>query len=95
MRIFGIALCKPSSGELTASAVMAAGLWIAVAGLAKASGHPLDAGDAGALLIVIAWGAIGTRLGLRFDGSVRHVLAHVAVSALLLGLYEAALALAA
>ncbi len=93
MQLLGIALRKPSFGEITAAAVMALGLWIAAAGIARASGHPLDTADAGALLIVIAWAAIGTRLGLRLDHGPRHVAAHVAISAVLIGAYQGALAL--
>ena len=92
MKLLGIALRKPSFAEITAAAVMAIGAWIAIAGLAKASGHPLDSVDAGALLVVIAWATIGTRCGLRFDHGPRHVAAHVAVSAVLLGAYQGALA---
>ena len=93
MQLFGIALRKPSSGELTASAVMAVGCWMAIAGLARASGHPLAPDDAGALLIVIGWGSIGARLGFCFDRGPRPIAAHVAVAALLLGLYQGALAI--
>jgi hypothetical protein len=93
MELFGIVLRKPSSGELTAAAVMAVGCWLALAGLARASGHPLDAEDAGALLVVIGWGSVGARLGLRFDRGPRHIAAHVAIAALLLGLYQGALAI--
>ncbi len=93
MKLLGIVLCKPSFGELTAAAVMALGSWIAIAGLAKASGHPFDSIEAGALLIVIAWAAIGTRLGLRLDHGPRHVAAHLAITGVLLGTYQSALAL--
>jgi hypothetical protein len=95
MTLLGIVLRKPSFGEITAAAVMALGAWIAVAGLARASGHPLDSADAGALLVVIAWAAIGTRFGVRLDQGPRHLAAHLAVSALLLGAYQGALALGA
>ena len=93
MQLFGIALRKPSSGELTAAAVMAVGCWLAIAGLARASGHPLDSSDAGALLVVVAWSSIGARVGLRFDHGPRHIVLHLAVAALLLGLYQGALAI--
>ena len=92
MNLLGISLRKPSFVEFTAAAVMALGAWIAVAGLARASGHPLDSVDAGALLIVIAWASIGARCGLRLDHGPRHVAAHVVVSAVLLGTYQGALA---
>ncbi len=93
MKLLGITLRKPTFSEFTASAIMAVGCWIAVAGIAKASGHALDAREAGALLIVIAWGAVGTRFGLRFDGGPRHAAAHFAVSAVLIGIYQGTLAL--
>jgi hypothetical protein len=93
MQLFGIVLRRPSSGELTVAAVMAVGCWLAIAGLARASGHPLAAADAGALLVVVAWGCIGARCGLRFDRGPRHIAAHLAVGGLLLGLYQGALAI--
>jgi hypothetical protein len=95
MTLFGIELRKPSCNELTAAAVMAVGLWLAAVGLARASGHALEAGDAGALLVMSAWGCIGTRLGVRLDLGGRHFAAHVGVAAILLGLYQAAFTLAA
>jgi hypothetical protein len=95
MKFLGIALRKPSFSELTGAAVMAVGCWVLAAGLAKASGHPLDSADAGSLLIVIFWAAIGTRLGLRLDHGPRHLAAHLAIAGLLLGTYQGALALGA
>ena len=93
MKLFGIALLKPSFGELTAAAVMGIGCWIAVVGIAKASGHPLAAIDAGALLVVAVWATIGVRLGLRFDQGPRHIAAYGLVGSVLLGLYQGALAI--
>ncbi len=95
MTFFGIALRKPSFGEITAAAVMALGCWLLAAGLAKAGGYPLDRTDAGSLLIVIVWAAMGTRLGLRLDHGPRHLAAHLAIAAFLLGTYQGALALGA
>ena len=95
MKLFGIELRRPSFNEFTAATVMAVGLWIAAIGLAHASDHGLDAGDAGALLVVSLWGCVGARLGLRLSQGGRHLVANVGVSALLLGLYQGALALAA
>ena len=94
MQILGIDLRKPSFGELTAAAVMACGCWLAVAGIAHASGHPLSPRDAGALLAVIAWGTVSARLGVRVDGGARHAIAHAAIGAVLLGCYEGAMAMA-
>ncbi len=95
MTFFGIALRKPSFNEVTAATVMAVGLWVAVVGIAHASGHGLDPIDAGALLVVSLWGCVGARLGLRLGQGGRHLAANVGVSALLLGLYQGAIALVA
>ena len=94
MHILGIDFRQPSFGELTAAAVMACGCWLAATGIANVSGHPLSSRDAGALLAVIGWGAVSARLGVRLDKGGRHAIAHVTVSALLLGCYEAAMAAA-
>ena len=48
MTLFGIQLRKPSFNEITAATVMAVGIWVAVIGLAKATGQALQASDAGA-----------------------------------------------
>jgi hypothetical protein len=95
MKVLGIALRRPAFNELTAAAVMAAGLWL----LALAGAHtlrmPLDRADAGALLLMIAWGCLSVRFGLRMDLGQRHLAANVAGAALLMGLYQGALTLAA
>ena len=62
MTFFGIELRRPSFNEITAATVMAIGLWVAAVGVAHASGHGLEAGDAGALLVVSLWGCVGARL---------------------------------
>jgi len=90
MNLFGIALRKPSFNEVTAAAVMATGLWMVFAGAMRIAGHPLGTVDAGAALIVSLWACVGARLGIRIDHGTRHLLASVAGSALLLGLYEGA-----
>jgi len=94
MTFFGIALRRPSFNEVTAATVMAVGLWVAVIGLAKFSGHALQAHDAGAVLVVAVWGCIGVRLGFGVGQGGRHLAAHLGVSAVLLGLYQGALVLA-
>ena len=90
MKLLGIDLRKPAFGELTAAAVMAAGLWLAVVGAAYASGHPLERADAGALLVVTGWACFGARLGLRIDAGTRHAIANVAIAAALLVTYQGA-----
>jgi hypothetical protein len=94
MTFFGIELRKPSFNEVTAATVMAVGLWVAVIGIAHVVGQPLDARDAGALLVVAVWGCVGVRLGVGVAKGGRHLAAHVGVSAMLLGLYQGALVLA-
>jgi hypothetical protein len=94
MTFFGIELRRPSFNEVTAATVMAVGLWVAVIGLARVSGHALQARDAGALLVVSVWGCVGVRVGVSFGKGGRHLAAHVGVSAVLLALYQGALVLA-
>ncbi len=90
MTLFGITTRIPSFAEFTASAVMALGLWLAcIAVLWRLNGAP-TAFEAGGLLLVLAWGCIGARLGIRPDRGSRHLLANFAVSAVLLGLYAGA-----
>ena len=95
MTVFGITLRKPSFNEVTAATVMAVGLWVAAVGIAHASGHELAPVDAGALLVVSVWGCVGARVGLRLGQGGRHLAANVGVSALLLGLYQGAIAFVA
>ena len=95
MTFFGIQLRRPSFNEITAATVMAVGLWVAVVGLAQATGHGLAARDAGALLVVAIWACVGTRLGLKVGDGGRHLAANVGVSAVLLAVYQGALVLAA
>lgn len=90
MKILGISLRKPTFGELTATAVLAAGLWIAGVGIARAAGLDLGRAEAGALLVVVAWGCVAARLGLHIDASRRHAIANLVVGAGLLGVYQAA-----
>lgn len=95
MKLLGIEIRKPSYHEFTAATVMAVGLWVAAIGCAYASGRALDAVEAGALLMMCAWGCIAARIGLDMGRNSRHVIVHVGVSALLLGFYQGALALVA
>lgn len=87
MQIFGIPTRLPSLLEVTAASVMALGVWLGAVALLFRLDHAPTAFDAGALLVVLAWGCIGVRLGFRLDRGMRHVLANFAISALLLGLY--------
>lgn len=87
MNFFGITIRLPSFGEITAASVMALGLWLAAIALMVRFGSPLETADAGALLLVIEWACVAARLGIRPDRGTRHLLANVAVSAVLLGGY--------
>ena len=87
--LFGIDLRRPTLNEFTAASVLALGLWLLVLGLAYRFGAGLQAFDAGALLLVVEWGCVAARAGVRPDRGARHVLANLAVSALLVGVYAA------
>ena len=93
MKILGIELSKPSFNEVTASAVMAAGLWLACIALWRVSEHPMDRIDAGAALLVIFWGCVGVRLGIRLDKGPRHLAANLICGAAILLIYHAVMAL--
>lgn len=90
MKLFGIPTRKPSFAEFTAASLMALGLWLAGIALIWRLHRAPTAFEAGALLLVLAWGCIGARVGIRPDRGARHVLANFAVSAVLLGLYAGA-----
>lgn len=94
MNLLGIPLRKPSSGEITAAAVMATGVWLAAVGLLRVLNVPFDRMDAGALLVVLLWGCISARLGIRIGLGNRHLVANLAVCAGLLAVYQGAWALA-
>lgn len=87
MNIFGIPTRRPSFSEVTAASLMALGVWLGAVALLFRLDHAPTAFDAGALLVVLAWGCIGVRLGIRPDRGSRHVMANLAVSAVLLGFY--------
>ena len=88
MKILGIELSKPSFNEVTASAVMAAGLWLTCVALFKVSEQPMDRIEAGAALLVIFWGCVGVRMGIRFDRGMRHVAANVLGGGVILAVYH-------
>jgi hypothetical protein len=92
MKILGVDLRKPSFIEITASAVLAAGLWMAIVAVWRSVGGPLDRIEAGALLLVVFWGCICVRVGIRVDRGPRHLVLNLASCALLLAAYQAAIA---
>ena len=65
MNLLGIPLRRPTFGELTAAAVMATGVWLAALGLTRVLHLPMDRIEAGALLLVVVWGCVSARLGIR------------------------------
>jgi hypothetical protein len=88
MKIIGVPLRRPDFNEITAAAVMGAGLWVLAVGLLKVSSVQLAKGDAGALLLVLLWACMSARFGIHIGQGGRHLAANVVVSALLLGAYE-------
>jgi hypothetical protein len=88
MKILGIELNKPSFNEVTASAVMAAGLWLACVAVWRVSQQPMDRIEAGAALLVIFWGCVGVRMGIRFDRGLRHVVANLVCGGAILMVYH-------
>jgi hypothetical protein len=94
MKLIGISLRRPNFSELTAAAVMATGLWLVVVGALLAFNVDIGKADAGALLVVAAWGSLSARLGIRVGHGHRHLLANVVVSAALLLIYQGAWAIA-
>lgn len=90
MKLIGIPLRRPNSTEITASAVMGVGLWLACLGVLRVLEIDIGRADAGALLVVVAWGCLSARLGIRIDRGQRHLAAQMLISAGLLGLYEMA-----
>jgi hypothetical protein len=94
MNFLGIALRRPRFSELTAAAAMAAGLWVLAMGGLHALQMPTDRADAGALLLMIGWGCLSVRFGLRMDQGQSAALANLSGAALLMALYQGALTLA-
>lgn len=94
MKFLGIPLRTPNTAELTAAAVMGTGLWVAAVGLFRFAAVEIDRFDAGALLLVILWGCVSARLGIRIGNGHRHLLANLSVSAALLTAYQGAWAVA-
>ncbi|MBC7955782.1 MAG: hypothetical protein H7Y33_07930 [Cytophagales bacterium] len=90
MKIIGISLYKPRFYELTAAVIMGAGLWTLAVGLLHVLQFEISRADAGALLVVVTWGCVSARLGIRIGQGHRHLAASLLGSASLLALYEGA-----
>ena len=87
MTFFGITTRHPNFNEFTAATVMAVGLWLLGLAVMLRAGEQVDRFDAGGLLLVLTWGCVGVRMGIRPDRGWRHLAANAVVSALLLGAY--------
>jgi hypothetical protein len=93
MKILGIELRKPSFEEVTASAVMAAGLWLAYVALMKLSGHAFEPEHAGAVLLIMFWGCVCVRFGIHVGRGLQHLVLNVAFGGVLLLIYLGLMAL--
>ena len=93
MKILGIQLRKPSFDEVTASAVMAAGLWLAYIALMKVGGQAFDPVQSGAVLLIIFWGCVCVRFGIHVGRGLQHLLLNVLFGGALLVLYQGAVSL--
>ncbi len=90
MKIIGIPLRAPRFNEITAAVIMGSGLWVLAVGLMRAAGVETGRADAGALLVVMLWGCVSARVGIRVGAGGRHLAANLLVTALLLGAYQGA-----
>lgn len=88
MKLLGIQLRKPSFEEVTASAVMAAGLWLAYVALLRAGGGAFEPIEAGAALLVIFWGCVCARCGIHVGRGLRHLALNVLMGGALLAIYQ-------
>jgi hypothetical protein len=95
MKILGIPLQRPTFGELTVSAILATGLWMAAVGVLTRTTGGVGAVEAGSLLVVVAWGCLAARLGIRMDRGLRHVTANLVVGGALLLAYQACVSIGA
>jgi hypothetical protein len=93
MKIIGVQLRKPSFWEVTAAAIMACGLWLACVGVMKSTSGQFDRIEAGALLLVIFWGCVGARIGVRIDRGMRHLALNLIGCALIVSTYQATISL--
>jgi hypothetical protein len=92
MKLLGVQLRKPTFNEVTASAVMALGLWMVYLGVAKSVGSVPDPITAGGMLVVIFWGCVCARFGIRIDRGLPHLVLNVLFGAVLLLAYQATMA---
>lgn len=87
MTLFGITTRRPTFNEFTAAVVMAVGLWLLGLAVMLRAGETIEPFDAGGLLLVLTWGCVAVRMGIRPDRGWRHLAVNACVSAVLLGAY--------
>lgn len=88
MKIIGIPLRKPTFAEITNSAILAAGLWLACVGIWQTSVGTMTRIEAGAALLVIAWSCLCVRLGIRIDKGPRHLAVNLLIGGTILAAYQ-------
>ena len=93
MNILGVQLNKPSFTQLTGSAIMAAGLWLAIVAVMRTTGQDIVRIEAGAALLVVFWGCVCASLGIRVDRGRRRLAVNVVCGGVLLGVYQFAVML--
>ena len=93
MKILGVQLRKPSFNEVTASAVMASGLWLLYVAALRATDAVFEPINAGATLLVIFWGCVCVLLGIHVGRGLSHLSLNVCFGAALLGVYQALITL--
>ncbi len=85
MQIFGFTLKRPAYRETTATAVLAVGLWLTLAGLAARTDPDITRVDLACLLAVIWMVLMGRHIGVDPGRSWRALSFHVATCAAAVG----------
>jgi hypothetical protein len=88
MNILGITLSRPSFNEITWTALIACIWWVAAIGIWQLAGGKPDVVDAGATLLIIFWGCLCPRCGIRIDRGLPHLFLNLVISALILTAFQ-------